>query len=480
MYCTNILGGGDIIWKWLKFLKKDNNEVNNGEPIESGQEKGWRFYSNMIELISDAPLVKHDKAGYIVMIAIDNLNDIIKLEGFLESEKLSQDIILTIKTSIPDEILVYHILPNFFIVNLPGFKDSDVYNWVNKFCETDDYKDFVNQRRIPPMMSFGAVAYPKYGKNNNELIMNVQMNCEQNSHLCRQLKITNYRMHKCNDYFQVYCEADRKLYTERMDIENRIRKAVENDYQGFEMYYQPQIDTKTGVCNSAEALIRWRDENGHIFMPNLLIPALESMQLISKVGLWAMNESIWQCKEWIKMGAPPDFSISVNLSGLQLTEEGLAEQILNILNQYGLSPDCLTLELTETSFMHEIQYGIDFFGQIRGYGVSVSIDDFGTGYSALSYLSKLPIDEVKIDSSFIMDMELDQASRSVVEAVISIAHSLGLRVCAEGVETKSQLKILVELGADLLQGYLYSKPISSIEFENKYIIKQDLELIEPS
>lgn len=427
---------------------------------------------NNTDSFPNIALVGQNENGYIVMIVIDNFNDNIKLEGFATAEILSQKIKRLIQENIPENAIVYHVNPNRFIIKFPEFEDSDVYSWVSKFKEIKTCQIVIDQPGIKPEMSLGAVAYPAYGKTNEELIMNIQMNCDQNSYLCRQTQIKNYSMHKCNNEFRVYSQEDRTLYTQRIALESSIRKAVENNFDGFEIYYQPQINAKTGVCTSAEALLRWKDKTGKIIMPSLLIPALESMQLISKTDSWVMKESMEQCKDWTEKGAPKGFSISVNLTSSKLIEKDLAEQILDVLNQHNLSPDCLTVELTETSFMHEIQYGIDLFKQIRGYGISVSIDDFGTGYSALNYLSRLPIDELKIDSSFIANMEIDDASKNVVEAVVEIAHSLGLRVCAEGVETKSQLKILIELGVDLLQGYLYSMPINSKEFESRYIIKQ--------
>jgi predicted signal transduction protein with EAL and GGDEF domain len=222
----------------------------------------------------------------------------------------------------PKNAMIYQISPDRSLIKFPDIEKAKIYAWVNRLYLDNFGQKQIGPPEIKPVLSVGAVSYPKYGKTNEELLMNVQLNCDQNSYLCRQTKIANYDLHKCNYEFVEYCEDDRKIYTERINMENRIRKAIDEGFKGFEVYYQPQIDAKTGKCVSAEALLRWKDEDGKMVMPKMLIPALESMRLIDRTGMWVMRESLSQCVEWIRKGAPSDFSISVNLSSSQLNDKG--------------------------------------------------------------------------------------------------------------------------------------------------------------
>lgn len=415
----------------------------------------------------DLIVIDKDEEGYILLILLENFQNIIATHGYDSSEKLVQEILVIINTMLPTNAVIYKIHTERFIIKFPAFTEKDIYPWVFEFQKKVPPKINIDKINMHVFLCIGAVAYPRYGKDIKELLVNAHINCELNSGLCKE-----YENHKCNEDFFVFNSTEKELYKQRIKLFNKLALAVSNNFEGFEVYYQPQICAKTCKCISAEALLRWRDSDGELVMSGVLIPALESLNLISEVGTWVMEQSVMQCREWISLGAPADFSISVNLSSTQIVK-GLAEQILDILEKNNLSPNCLTIELTETTYMDEMQRGIDLFGQIRGYGIAVSIDDFGTGLSSLSYISKLPIDEVKIDSSFIWNMELDDASKKVIETVTAIAHSLGLKVCAEGVEKKSQLKILIELGVDLFQGFLYSKPLPAMEFE-KLCFKQRL------
>lgn len=222
---------------------------------------------------------------------------------------------------------------------------------------------------------------------------------------------------------------------DKLSMEVSLRKALEN--KEFIVYYQPQVDLMNKKIIGAEALLRWYSPEYGIVMPDVFIPILEEIGLISQVGEWVLREACDQRKRWVEKGFPI-FRIAVNLSSQQFLKDNLVEVISNTLIETGIDPTSLELEITETMTM-DVDRAINVLGQLNTLGVRISIDDFGTGYSSLSYLKKFPIHSLKIDKSFVRDIMLDKNDASIVSTIISMAHNLNLDVVAEGVETKEQL-----------------------------------------
>jgi diguanylate cyclase (GGDEF)-like protein/PAS domain S-box-containing protein len=245
----------------------------------------------------------------------------------------------------------------------------------------------------------------------------------------------------------------------RLALENSMRWAIERNE--FVLDYQPQMDIPSGEIHGTEALIRWQHPEFGLIAPAQFIPLAEETGLIVTIGEWVLRTACTQAKAWDLAGMP--MRISVNLSARQFQQGDLAERIGNILRQTGLSPALLEVELTEGILMEDTVQTGTILNQLHGMGVQISIDDFGTGYSSLSYLKRLPIQLLKIDQSFVRDINTDPDDRAIVTAVIALAHSLKLKVVAEGVETQEQLSFLQEHGCDIIQGYLYSRPVSGEE-----------------
>lgn len=264
------------------------------------------------------------------------------------------------------------------------------------------------------------------------------------------------------DNYQFY-QADLNAHAlKRLELETSLRRALERDE--FLVYYQPQIDTDTERIVGMEALVRWEHPELGLVSPAEFIPLAEDTGLIVPLGLWVLHTACAQTRAWQKAGFD-SLRLSVNFSPRQFQQPDLLEQIGRALRETGLDPRYLEMELTESSIMKDADSTIKTLRQLKEMGVHVSIDDFGTGYSSLSYLKRFPIDVLKIDRSFVRDSTTDPSDAAIVMAIITLAHSLNLKVIAEGVETEEQLRFLRQLRCDQLQGYLFGKPLSANAFQ---------------
>ena len=250
--------------------------------------------------------------------------------------------------------------------------------------------------------------------------------------------------------------------SERLELENRLRHALERNE--FRVYYQPRIDTSSGRIVGAEALVRWECPDKGLIPPDSFIPIAEETGLIIPVGEWVLQEACRQNSAWQHAGLPP-ISISVNLSPIQFRHAGLVESVAAALQQAALEPACLELELTESFVMHDAERINVAMQALKALGVDIAVDDFGTGYSSLSYLKRFPVDRLKVDKSFVRDIDTDPDDAAIVRAIITLGHALGLKVVAEGVETSAHLEFLQQHGCDELQGYFFSRPVPAAGME---------------
>jgi diguanylate cyclase (GGDEF)-like protein len=274
----------------------------------------------------------------------------------------------------------------------------------------------------------------------------------------------------------MYCAKERgrnnlQCFEPGMDTPTRERMKLEADLHGalglkqFELYYQPKVDTATDYFHSAEALIRWRHPERGIVMPEEFITLAEDCGLIGSIGDWVLNEACRQCKAWQKDGYPP-LRVAVNVTATQFRQGNLFSVIQKALDEHQLDPRFLELELTESAVMTNPEESAGILERLSTMGVLVSVDDFGTGYSSMSYLRRFPIDKLKIDRGFVKDLMTRADDASIVQAIISLAHSLRLKVVAEGVETVEQLDSLKSMGCDQYQGFHFSPPLPAADFSD--------------
>ena len=244
---------------------------------------------------------------------------------------------------------------------------------------------------------------------------------------------------------------------QNFDMLRDLREAlVRNE---LELFFQPKVDARSGKVTAAEALLRWNHPTRGMVMPGEFIPLAERSGLIGPLGDWVIEAACRQARAWRDKGLR--MRVAINLSAYQMRQDDIADRITDALSRYRIHPSLLTCEITESAAMEDTLATQETFRRLGELGAHLSIDDFGTGYSSLSYLRQLPAQELKIDMSFVKDIESGADARAVVDAVVKLAHALGLKVVAEGVENPRQQQILVELGCDELQGYLFAKPMSA-------------------
>ncbi|MET0291114.1 MAG: EAL domain-containing protein [Steroidobacteraceae bacterium] len=247
----------------------------------------------------------------------------------------------------------------------------------------------------------------------------------------------------------------------RLELESGLRKALANGE--FVLHYQPKVETQTGRIDSAEALIRWEHPTRGIIPPAEFIPIAEENGMILQIGEWVLREACQQLRRWHDAGFGR-LRISVNLSAEQFQQANLLAIVKSAIEAAGIEPGWLEIELTESSVMRDAERSVHVLRQLAEYGVRISVDDFGTGYSSLSYLRRLPLHKLKIDRSFIRDVETSRDDAQIIRAIVSLAHSLKLQVTAEGVENDAQYNFIRSLGCEEYQGFLCSEPVSADNF----------------
>jgi len=260
---------------------------------------------------------------------------------------------------------------------------------------------------------------------------------------------------------QCYAEGMSTATQDRVRLESELHEALRNGQ--FELHYQPKVDTSTGRVNSAEALIRWRHPRRGLIPPKDFIAVAEECGLLDAIGEWVLRQACREAKSWQQEGLRP-MRVAVNLAPSQFRLTNLVDQIRHALEAAQLDPQYLEVELTESAVMSDAEESIVILESISRMGVLVSVDDFGTGYSSMSYLRRFPIDKLKIDRCFVEEMTRRPEDASIVRAIISLAHSLHLKVIAEGVETPEQLALLTELGCDQYQGFYFSPALLPPQF----------------
>ena len=297
--------------------------------------------------------------------------------------------------------------------------------------------------------SIGIALYPDDGKDFNTLMKNADI-------------AMYYAKGQGKNRYEFFTTEMNSRLIEKLELEESLRSAIKNNE--FKVFYQPQINIETGKIDGMEALVRWIHPQKSIISPIKFIPLAEDTGLIIPIGDIVLREACMQNKLWQQAGYTP-LRVAVNLSAKQFEQENLVEIIKTVLEETGLEPQWLELEITESILMKNLDFSIGVLNNLRSMGIHVSLDDFGTGYSSLNYLKRLPIDTLKIDKSFVDNITIDPKDEIIARAIIELAHKMDLKIIAEGVEYTQQFDFLKEHKCDKVQGFLFSKPIPSEEFE---------------
>ncbi len=262
--------------------------------------------------------------------------------------------------------------------------------------------------------------------------------------------------------YQFYAERMNELSLRRLILEGKLRRALEEGQ--FELYYQPKVSLASGRIEGCEALVRWHEPELGMVGPGDFIPVAEETGLIVGLGEWVLEEACRQAADWSRRGVC-EVPVAVNLSPEQFRRPGLARRVARVVQEAGIPPERLELEITEGVMLHDTEQVIRELDEMRALGMRIALDDFGTGYSSLSYVRRLPVDTLKIDRTFIMDIDEDPEDAALTRAIIALGHVLGLRSVAEGVETEAQRARLASWSCDQMQGFLFSRPLPAAELE---------------
>lgn len=338
-----------------------------------------------------------------------------------------------------------------FVVLMPGQQEGDGTAALQRIIAAVGSPLVFTGQEYVVSCSVGVASYPEDGDQVETL-------------LARAGAAASHAQASGANCFQFHTDDMHRRALARLELEAEIRLAVKNEE--FTLHYQPQIDLASGQVVGAEALVRWLHPTRGLIPPGVFIPIAEEIGLIQEIGDWVLKTACAQNGSWQRAGLPP-LRMAVNLSAAQLNP-GLYDRVLEVLKDHQLSPQSLEIELTESVMMQDPARGIALLGQLSDAGVNIAIDDFGTGFSSLAYLKKLPIDLLKIDRSFVMDLGSSMDDAAIVTSIIALGHALGMRVIAEGVETEEQLSFLKRLGCDEAQGYLFSRPVPADMFENVF------------
>lgn len=394
---------------------------------------------------------RSEKKVALLFMDLDNFKHINDSLGHHFGDMLLRTIGERLLQCVRDEDTVARIGGDEFLVVLPDIdKGTQAVSVAEKILLSIARPFLLQEQQIHATISIGISIYPDDAQDPHTLIRHADSALYQAKGHGR-------------DNYQFFTPELNHQITRSSHIERQLRRAIDNG--NLRLWYQPQVDTRDGHLIGAEALLRWRHDGRDFLSPVEFIPVAEERGMIARIGEWAMREACRQCRQWQLQGLQA-VPIAVNVSPLQFQQKGFATMVTGILDEAQLDAAYLELEITESAIMRRAPQVAELARQLREIGVGISIDDFGTGYSNLSYLKQIPIDKIKIDRSFVADMLTDVDDDAITYAIVNLAHSLNLRVIAEGVETHAQVERLRLFGCNEVQGHHYSPAIPAIEFES--------------
>ena len=395
-------------------------------------------------------LAKNENAeGAVFFIDLDNFKNINDTMGHDYGDKLLIYLAKKIENWIEEEDIICRLGGDEFILLHPNANESEVRSYAKNFLKLFNKAFKIDGKHIYVTASIGIALYPKDGTDSNTILKNADAAMYKAKELGKNRFVLFDQ--------EMYLKLERKTCIERI-----LRTAIENNE--LSINYQPQYDTQNNEIFGFESLLRLNSKELGFISPLEFIPVAEECGYITQLGQWVIEESCRQSVKWLDEGYKFK-SISVNISSVDLQQVNFLENVKKIINKTSINPEILELEITETVLMESLDSSISILKKLMHMGIRIALDDFGTGYSSLSYLRKIPINTLKIDKSFIDNITSNQKEESIINNIIQMAHSMELKVVAEGVETKEQLSVLKERDCDYIQGYYFSKPLPASEIE---------------
>jgi diguanylate cyclase (GGDEF)-like protein len=391
----------------------------------------------------------------LLFLDLDRFKEINDTFGHSYGDEILVSVTHRFKACMRENDTIARIGGDEFVFLIEDIEDvTDLQTIINKILELFDKEIIVNKQSFKLSASIGISLYPDDGDNIEDLIKNADT-----------------AMYKAKDSgrntYRFYTEQMTQDLFSKMLMKKEILGGLENNE--FVLFYQPQVSLDSGRILGAEALVRWQHPQMGLLYPDRFIHLAEQTKLIVPLGRYILLKACQQMKEWVDNQVICG-RLAVNISAIQIQQNNLYQEVIDVLTQTKLSGSYLEFEITESFMMENPQASIALFKKLKNLGISFSIDDFGTGYSSLNYLKQLPVDKLKIDRSFIMDIPEDKEDIAITSTIIAMSKNLGLNVIAEGIETKEQHEFLKSSGCYEGQGYYYSKPLSKVDFE-KFLIQ---------
>ena len=387
-----------------------------------------------------------DPLTAVMLIDLDRFKEINDTLGHATGDLLLQEVARRLRRAVGDRVTVARLGGDEFALLHPGVNLPDDAIAVARSVREELQRSFAYQDLdLEVSASIGIAVAPVHGRDASTLL--------------RRADVAMYAAKNTSVGVAMYGEDLDEHSPRKLALVGELRSVIDN--HGLALHYQPKVDMATGRVIGVEALVRWPHEHEGLIPPDEFVPIAERTGLIGPMTEFVLRTALEQCKEWQQAGHV--LSVAVNLSARSLLDSDLVGDIARALSESGVDPSKLVLEITETSVMSDAEYAMRVLNRLSSMGVTLAIDDFGTGYSSLSYLKRLPVDEVKIDKSFVLNMHDDENDAVIVRSIIDLGRNLGLRVVAEGVETTNAWDALREMGCDIAQGYFVSQPLPAAQ-----------------
>jgi len=429
----------ELLLEQNKLLEKYTFEIENYDVVTRLPNRRL-FMKNINQKIFSS----EEENFSIIKIDIDNFKDINDSYGYEFADKIALELSDRLKDILGYEELLSKSGPDEFYVFINSNSLGNIHIFNSAIMDTVKEVFIVDSQRIFISISLGIVRYPYDGDNSATLIQNLDA----------ALHLAKKSGKNCVRFYDTSLSDD---INEKMSLLVELQDAVLNDE--FEVYFQPQIDSRSEKITGMEALVRWIHPTIGLIPPVKFIPIAEEYDLIKDIDLFVMKSAMESFLEW-KKEAPSIGRLSLNLSIKLLEDSSYIPYLKKMLLKLNFDPQWLELEVTESQIMDNPQKSIELLQELRELGINISIDDFGTGYSSLAYLQKLPVSKLKIDRSFIIDIPTSESAATLVKLIINLADSLGLNIIAEGIEERNQKDFLLDNNCSSIQGYFYSKPLN--------------------
>ena len=382
----------------------------------------------------------------MLLLDLDRFKEINDTLGHASGDLVLREVGVRLRAGLPDSHTVARLGGDEFAVLVPALPDWDAAVAVGRLVRATLGRPLpVEQLELEVTASMGIVLCPDHGSDPEPLL--------------QRADVAMYQAKKGHTGMEVYAPERDQYSPRRLALVGALRSAI--DQRDLTLLYQPKVELRSGRIVAAEALLRWHHPVHGQIPPDEFIPIAESTALIQPLGQLVLETALDQARCWQEAGSP--LSLAVNLSVRNLLEPNLADRVAALIAKAGVPPATLTLEITESGVMTDPEAAIAMLRGLRHVGVRLSVDDFGTGYSSLSYLKRLPVDEVKLDRSFVLNMTGDVNDAAIDRSTIELAHNLGLQLVAEGVEDQETHELLTALGCDLAQGYHLARPMPADE-----------------